>query len=273
MPEFKFIQNQATKKWVIQAPRRAKRPIDAKTPQKICPFCLGQEGKESELYRVGGIEGDSNWQIRVLPNKYPFAPIHEIIIHSPDHHKNFTELDPSSVELIFKTYRQRFQTHKEKGKVYIFHNRGEGAGESLVHPHSQLVVIPDDLKAEIQPLNPLDQNTTEMIQTINYNIFCPETSEWPDEVWIFPKQEGKVFGEISEPEIADLSVSLVKILKILEIKHSKELAYNFYIYPDPNWYLRIMPRARVLGGFELGTNIYVNTQDPKETLNFLKEHF
>src|SRR5258708_9312384 len=105
-----------------------------------------------------------------------------------------------------------------------------------------------------------------MIQTINYNIFCPETSEWPDEIWISPKQGGKVFGEISEPEIADLSASLVKILKILEIKHAKELAYNFYIYPDPNWYLRIMPRVKVLRGFELVNNIYINTQDSKEPL-------
>jgi hypothetical protein len=28
-----------------------------------------------------------------------------------------------------------------------------------------------------------------------------------------------------------------------------------------------------VGGFELGTGIYVNTQDPNETISFIKEHF
>jgi len=49
-----------------------------------------------------------------------FAPIHEVIIHSPDHHKSFDELPLFQSELVFKTYRQRFQAHQDKGQVYIF---------------------------------------------------------------------------------------------------------------------------------------------------------
>jgi UDPglucose--hexose-1-phosphate uridylyltransferase len=37
--------------------------------------------------------------------------------------------------------------------------------------------------------------------------------------------------------------------------------------------MRIIPRLKVPGGFELGTGIFVNTQDPKETIEFIKEHF
>jgi hypothetical protein len=29
----------------------------------------------------------------------------------------------------------------------------------------------------------------------------------------------------------------------------------------------------ILGGFELGTNVIINTQDPKETFVFIREHF
>ncbi len=270
MPEFKFIQNNLTKKWVIQAPRRSKRPDEAKSPQKICPFCPEELKNEVQLYKDG--------EVVVVANKFPFAPIHEVIIHSSDHSKNFGELSLLQTELVFKTFRQRFQTHKDKGQVYIFHNRGEGAGESLIHPHSQLVVIPEEITLEIQPLQQIDQNTIEVIQTNNYNIFSPESSEWPDEVWLAPRSLGEVgvartFRDAIDEEITDLSKIVTKIVLAFEKKHGKDFSYNFYIYPKNDWYLRFIPRVRILGGFELGTNVSVNTQDPKETINFLKENF
>jgi len=37
--------------------------------------------------------------------------------------------------------------------------------------------------------------------------------------------------------------------------------------------LRLIPRAKTLGGFEIGTGIFINTQGPEETIEFIKEHF
>jgi hypothetical protein len=39
-------------------------------------------------------------------------------------------------------------------------------------------------------------------------------------------------------------------------------AYNFYIYPKKNWYLRIIPRFVHRAGLELGTGLNVNIVDP-----------
>ncbi len=164
-------------------------------------------------------------------------------------------------------------THQKKGQVYIFHNRGEAGGESLVHPHSQLAVIPSEVVAEIQPPYLLDQNTLKVVQTNNFSIFCPLTSQWPDEVWLSPKIKGKFFGEISDEEIRDISSCLFKIIKILELRHGREFPYNFYIYPGNDWYLRIIPRTKSIGGFEIGTGIFINTQDPRGTINFIKDNF
>lgn len=276
MSDFKFIQNPLSKKWVILAPRRAQRPDAGKDSNIGCPFCPGREKEEREVYRIGGKPDDSNWQTRVLNNKFPFAQIHEIIVHSPDHHKNFGELDLSSVELIFKTYRQRYQTHAKDGKVYIFHNRGEKAGESLPHPHSQLVVVPENMELQI----PVARQEKEYVETDHFFIFCPKTSDWPDEVWIKLKKESSNFGDITDEEIADISNALSRLIQILDLRHGNEFPFNFYIsseikdiYPGENWYLRLIPRLKTLGGFELGTNVYVNTQDPSETIAFLKEHF
>lgn len=272
MSDFKFIEDKLSGRWVISAPRRARRPDSAKGTASSCPFCPGKEGEEQELYRIGGEVGDSNWEVRVVPNKYPFAPIHEIVIHSQDHHKNFGELPDSQVELIFKAYRQRFQTHKDAGQVYIFHNRGEVAGESLPHPHSQITVIPQNVKLNI-PVIP--ENEGEVINTKFFSIFCPLSSEWPDEVWLAPseKSANQKFTDITDQEISDFAGSFNKLVQIMDLRHGNEFPFNFYIYPGQNWYLRLIPRLKTLGGFELGTGVFVNTQDPRETIGFLKEHF
>lgn len=269
--DFKFVENPISKKWIISAPRRADRPDIAKGEEPPCPFCPGNEANDKEVYRVGGKEGDSNWLVRVVTNKFPFAPIHEVIIHSPDHHKNFEELPLSQSELVLKTYRQRFQTHQDKGQVYIFQNRGEAGGESLPHPHSQLAVIPDFVKLEIAPLNRSELDSLQ--ETEHFLIFCPLSSEWPDEVWIAPKKEDVHFCEISDEEIKDLARILYRLIQIFDLRHGHEFPFNFYISPHKDWYLRIIPRLKNLGGFELGTGVSVNTQDPKETMAFIKEHF
>lgn len=259
MPDFKFVQNPTSGRYVISAPKRAKRPDEAKTPA-VCPFCP-ENLNEPELYRDG--------EVVVLSNKYPFAPIHEVIIHSNDHHKNFGELSIEASEKILRVLRDRFLSHRERGQVYIFHNRGEEAGESLFHPHSQLVVIPENVLLQIPSLE-LSHNPQEVIQTNNYYIQCPESSEWPDEVWIFPDSP-KMFSEATDEEIMDLAKALTKVIKALEKKLGIDFPYNFYIYPKDNWYLRLTPRIKRLGGFEVGTGVSVNTEDPKETIKFLKE--
>src|SRR5688572_29761681 len=145
MADFTFLKNKTTGKYVILAPRRSKRTNVGGKATDVCPFCIGQEAQEEELYRVsknnvilvsdeGAHPGsetkdsgqarmtnnkDSDWAVRVIPNKFPFTPHHEIIIHSPDHHKNIDELALPQVELIFETYRQRFNENKQYGEVYI----------------------------------------------------------------------------------------------------------------------------------------------------------
>ena len=276
--DFEFLQNPLSKKWIILAPRRALRPNVAKGPEPVCPFCVGRESQEKEVYRIGGKVGGSNWQVRVLPNKFPFAAIHEIVILSPDHHKSFEELPKSSVELVLKAYRQRYNTHKEKGQVYIFHNHGVEAGESLPHPHTQLAVVPFEAKMDL-PRLAADGDLASVTagqqnhETKFFTLFCPKTSQWPDETWIAPKLRGRAFGEIKEGEITDLAFISSRLIQIFDLRHGLEFPFNFYIYPGGDWYLRIIPRVKVLGGFEIGTGIYINTQDPNETILFIKEHF
>ncbi len=259
MADFKFLQIPGSGNWVISAPKRGKRPDQTKGEEPECHF---EPRIEPEIYSLN--------QVRVVVNKYPFAPIHEIIIHSDDHHKNFDEMPLSQSKDVFEVFRSRFREHKDKGQVYIFHNQGKNAGESLPHPHTQLVVIPKEVKLEIPPLRLGDEEIKELS---SFYIFCPKTSEWPDEVWVAPKREGRSFGEATGEEIKELAFIVSRLIQIFDIRHGHEFPFNFYIYPKDGWYLRITPRLKILGGFEIGTNVFVNTQDPAETFAFIKEHF
>ncbi len=270
MPDFEFLKDLSWNKWIIFDPKRAKRPNSSKKFVPHCPFCISNEAEEPDIYRIGGNPGDSNWQIRVIKNKYPFAPVHEIIIHSPDHHRNIDELPLNQVELLFQTYKQRYQTHLKKGQVYIFHNSGELAGESIPHPHSQLVVIPKEVTLEIRPLISPEE---ESIRTEFFSIYCPKVSQWPDEVWIAPRRKNSIFGEIFDEEIIDMSFIIQRLVGIMSLRHGEAFPFNYYIAPGKKWYIRLIPRSKLLGGFEVGTNVWVNTQDPVDTFRFLKNNF
>lgn len=267
MADFKFLQVLGSGKWVISAPKRGNRPDQAEGTEPPCPFepirqAQGKVNEQETLFAIG--------EVRVIANKYPFAKIHEIIIHSNDHHKNFDELPLSMAEDIFKVYQLRFANHKDTGQVYIFANNGEKAGESLPHPHTQLVVIPKEIKLEIPPLLLTDEEVKELS---SFYIFAPKTSQWPDEVWVAPKREGRSFGETTEEETKELAFIVKRLVEIFDIRHGNEFPYNFYIYPGEGWYLRLIPRVKVLGGFEVGTNVFINTQSSLETFIFIKEHF
>ena len=227
MADFEFLENPLSKKWVILAPHRALRPDVAKGSEPICPFCVGREKEEKELYRVGGEFPDANWKLRVIPNKFPFAPIHEIIIHSPDHHKNFGELTLDQTEIILNTYRQRYNTHSKAGQVYIFHNRGEAGGESLPHPHTQLTVVPSDVELDMPALILKDE---ELKVLSHFYIFCPNISQWPDEVWVAPKREGRSFHEATNDEIKEVAFIVSRLVQIFTLRHGHDFPFNFYIF-------------------------------------------
>lgn len=269
----KYVPDISSKRWVIVSTGRTERPGEkSKSMPKAhhaCPFCEGHE-KESpeETYRVGkGEKNTPGWDVRVVANKFPISDLHEVIIHSTDHKKDMEELSVTQIEKILRTYKNRYNEYKKKGQVLIFCNHGEHAGASLVHPHSQLVVTPFQINLDILSREPISNIVDE---NKNFIVYCPDFSQWPYEVWITPKNEGTLFGDVTDEEVSSLAPLIKKtlhqILKIFE--HGKfdhlPFGYNFYIYPKENWYFRIIPRFVHRAGFELGTGLSVNIVDPIE---------
>ncbi len=275
----RFVPDVNTKRWLIIAPKRAGRPFEVKEKtapslltkkngyqiSQSCPFCLGNEHlTPPEIYRWSN-HNTVDWLVRVVPNKYPITDIHEVIIHSPDHFKDIVDFDLLQVEILLKIYRQRYQILTNKGSVIIFNNKGKAAGESLTHPHSQIVVIPKQIMLDLLVLEPVRNVVDENEFFIS---FCPDFSQWPYEVWLakktcaFEKHANHCFfGDITDLEIKALAKMLKLTLQKLNVKFAN-LSYNFYISPFSCWYLRIIPRLTERGGFELGTGLSVNIVDP-----------
>jgi len=147
------------------------------------------------------------------------------------------------------------------------------SGASLVHPHSQITVVPDDIPTITIPAQPV---TNIVEQNADFISYCPEYSEWSYEVWIKALGQSK-FEDLKDQEIRNLASILQSMIKKLKKIHDgsshyskKQFGYNYYFQPYGDWYLRIIPRFMERAGFELSTGIMVNSVEAKKASEELK---
>ncbi|MCH2124778.1 MAG: DUF4921 family protein [Pirellulaceae bacterium] len=189
MPQFR--KDPFSDRWVLLAENRAERPNAIGLSQATglssqesvmarCPFCAGNEADTppaTAVYREGEILcGHGEWQVRVVPNKFPAVTfsgrpelqpdsiffqtrdgegIHEVIVESRDHRTSFSELSSAEARWVFQAYRDRCEEIKDTTElryVQIFKNARPGAGASMEHAHSQLIAtsdVPPFVEAEL----------------------------------------------------------------------------------------------------------------------------
>lgn len=190
-----------TGRWVIIAPERDRRPFRThRQPEPTvttgpCPFCPGHEAETpQEVWRLDDEDGD--WQVRVVPNKYPVlnrsgrcvldeemkglvsvpgTGRHEVVIESPRHQDDLSMMSVDAVRNVLSTYRARYQAMIAEGWAHavIFRNRGPGAGASLEHPHSQIVATPM-VPPEVRLRSDI---ATEHLNTTGRSLHC-DILEW-----------------------------------------------------------------------------------------------
>lgn len=168
-----YRQDPITKKWVIFAPHRSKRPkantpanspASLKKPNKKCPFCVGPDGPDRQVFQIN--RGRSGWQQYVLANKFPAVNseldpdrhkdkwgklaidgfgISEVIVETQQHDSPLEDREPDEIKKLFNLYKDRaIERFKDPRvtQVIIFKNSGPKAGASQDHPHSQVYALP-----------------------------------------------------------------------------------------------------------------------------------
>ena len=321
--------NLITREWVIIPTERAKRPEEFRKikdkknlPEYLdtCPFCPGNEQRTPE--EIMRVPRDGSWKIRVTPNKFSvLSPEvkrerknegrrhlitgfgkHEVIIESPVHNMFISSMTVDDIADLIRTYRERFDAiYQAAGieHVIIFKNNGEGAGTSLLHPHSQIIgtpVTPLQVRHRIEEGMRYFDNTGRclmcaclndeisdgrriVMDTPHFVTFVPFAALSPFHTWIFPKRHCATFGSINEEEITDLASHLKTILRkfyvgledpdfnyIIRSENPKECASEYF-----HWYISIVPRLTQTAGFELGSGMYINASVPEEIADFLRK--
>lgn len=326
MPELR--QNIITRDWVIIASERAKRPdqfirekktVARPSFESTCPFCPGNESRTTpERWRMGTPE---KWELRVVANLYPALAeegekkrningiyrslsavgFHDVIIEHPDHSSTVALYSTEAMNNLIAAYVRRYREIEEDERIesiVIFRNHGEGAGTSLIHPHSQVVatpVVPFPVRSRIDiarqyfddqgecifcvTLNDEIQSGERIIaETEHFIAFIPYAALSPFHIWIFPKKHSPSFGCLTESEATGLGSILQNVLRKLSTGLN-DPDYNFTIRSIPvresgkeyfHWYLAVVPRIAVAAGFELGSGMYVSTAIPEESAAFLR---
>jgi len=244
---------------------------------------------------------DRTWQEGVYAARDGFGA-HEVIVEARRHDHDIWQMEIAQVESIIEAYRQRYLAH-ESGEtlkyVLIFRNHGVRAGNSLVHPHSQLIaapVMPHGLQEELRGAAGyweylgkcvfcamIEQESKAgrrtVLETDHFLVVTAFAGRYPFETWILPKRHSIRFADMSEEEASDLARVLKETLGRIAVCLDHP-SYNYAIHTAPaaehnvrayHWHLEIFPRLTTPGGFELGSDIYINVTEPEEAARFLRE--
>ncbi len=293
---------------VIIAPGRATRPEvfrpaatgAAATPPDSCPFCAGHESMTPpEVARTGAGEPDTpGWQVRVVPNLYPIVGdgvpgAHEVIVLSPAHDGELDRLSTEAATATLVALRDRAAHHLVAGLVHAqpILNQGRASGASIEHPHAQLIALgftPPHVEALLQRFagggRDLVADAIEAARAGPFVVsddsavtWCPPASSTPFVMRVALPYARQRFDLASDTEIGVLTGALQDALTRLRALLG-EVAYNVVVHTAPrddhrpfHWWVDIVPRVSVYGGFELGTGLWVNTRPPETAAEMLRD--
>jgi UDPglucose--hexose-1-phosphate uridylyltransferase len=250
---------------------------------------------------IGGQPPLTGWVIRAIPNLFPAvkpgeatatstrqiaaAGVHEVIVETPEHARQPQSMSDSEIRRLFTAYRDRFAEIARLPYikyVSLFRNYGKEAGASLVHPHSQIIAIPivpeiikEQYHRDYLPVIALEEKSERLvIATQDTVAFAPFASPFTYGVWIFPRRPCKNIAELSDAERDDMAVVTRDVLARL----SKLLAdppYNYAFVQSIDvplhMHLRIYPKLGIEAGFELNTDININSVPPESAAKSLRE--
>ncbi len=294
-----FIFDELTGIPTILATNRAKREdqtgavgkkSDAAVPS--CPFCKGNESSTTPATYQDADE----WNVRVFPNKFPLVNDHEIIVHSPDHEKDISDLSHEQNVRIVRAYLNRANYYMSGGQeVMVFNNRGGRAGASILHPHSQIVALPGfpgiiemEKNRALRYLNEKNscywcdmikdglKKTNLVYESKHFALLVPQASRWSYEMILIPKTHRPNFEYMDEVEINDFARILKSALYAYDVLFQKP-DRNFWIhnqrYEPFHWHVGFIAHIKVIGGLELGAGIWVSDRaTPQDAAKTLSEH-
>ena len=243
------------------------------------------------------------------PNIAPTAPLkyqpgagqHEVIIESPHHNRWLGHHLPDQAILICQALRDRYRSHSQNPDnklITIFYNHGRTAGASLAHPHFQLLtqsIVPPRITNQLDYCRSFYQQQGQSVfETViatetdakqriiaeneHFLALCPFASMTPFEIYILPRVDQPHFGMLDDHTLASFAPILQLVLARLDdglnfpdynmVFHTAPLGQTQY--PGFSFFVQIYPRLTISGGYELASDVYINTVAPELAAAFYR---
>lgn len=227
---------------------------------------------------------------------------HELVIDTHKHNKTITDLSRDEIKTIVAVYLNRYTTFQKNPNnliTILFKNYGVLAGQTQPHSHTQVVgsrIIPLYTRSLLHEAErhfdtfgscvfcdilryETEQKKRVVYHNDDYLAFVPYAAGAEHEVWIVPKLHKAGLHAMQGQLIDNLADTLQVVLTAFRISLENP-DFNFVIRTAPyalsdvpfyHWYIQIMPRTKILGGFERGTRIQVNTIVPEDSARMLRD--
>ncbi len=317
MPELR--KDYILDRYVIIASERAKRPSQfmqkpkPKSDPKTCPFCPGNETMIPPV--IDEIRDGDKWLVRAIPNKYKatspegqiflktdnefytFAAAyghHEVIIETPNHEEELENLPTEHVVKVFEMMNRRILANLKKQDikfVSLYKNRGEEAGASISHSHSQLIaynVVPIEIKQKLEKISEyynknhscpycrimhIEKNSYRRVFENNHFIaFTPYAARFPYEIWVFPKRHIASMTSLTNEELVSFAEIYKKIIQRLDFLNYPPYNVVFNNVDPANeqfhFFIEICPRLSIFAGFEYSTGTIIQSVPPEDASRF-----
>lgn len=226
---------------------------------------------------------------------------HEVVVIK-DHEKELPKFGKQLLNDLFEVIRERYiwiENHEKVVSIMPIYNHGAEAAASINHPHAQIFasgIVANTVGREIDGADNyygvngtcifcdiIKHELTEKIRIVSQNDdFIAVTfyaSRFPFEIWVIPKKHESQFEETSKTSMTRFASILAETFQMLD-KTLDNPPLNFYIHTLPtihedsasyHWHLEIVPRVSIFGGFELGSEVIINTMPPEEAAQYLKK--
>ena len=253
------------------------------------------------LYNALNIEDEAkSFKRGCFENRSGFGA-HEVIVETPSHRLQMFDFDIDHFFDYFSIIKLRIEDLKKDIRLKyfsIFKNHGQDSGASLEHSHSQLIATPfipksvdDDLKRFKEYKEKTDRyffddmihdelNYKEgiLFENSSFISYCPYASRFPFEVNIVSKKESlRSIIDFDDTDIYSLSNICNKVFQALK-KALGDVSFNMIVKNGAvqdkenqnRFHILILPRIYKIAGFELDTDIMINTFLPSTASKILK---
>lgn len=277
---------------MLLAPERAQRgapdlPPDEPDPAP-CDFCAGREDRtppETAAARDPGTDPDTpGWWVRAFANLYPATPVHEVVVHTPDHLTRFEELTAPHRLDVLRLYRDRLAAFGLPCTVFSF-NRGRAAGASRSHAHGQifgLKIVPPTIEREAAAfaspsceLCRLADDAPPVLDHGTVRVVAHPVPLVAHELLVVPACRPRFDAE-GDDALGDAAEALAEALRRLRGAFGAHLPMNVVFHTAPrslppfHWHAHVMPRLATWGALELGAELPIVAADPAATAGILR---